>query len=182
MEDEMAKTKTQAKDQKLAPEGNRYVRAARVLAKDDTIDVKTLADRAFMSETTAARCKEAWDAVIAALIEVGRLPDPAKAAAKKSAPRCATRRSRSNAVHRHGGRGGILIRLSSKEECPRSKDRRLFCGSCAPGNVRALCDVWKIQKPGSKPMGALDAFGQPHFLKRATPPGGNCNPEIRTNP
>ena len=81
----MAKTKTQAKDQKPAPEGNRYVRAARVLAKDDTIDVKTLADRAFLSETTAARFKEGWDAVIAALIEVGRLPDPAKAAAKKSA-------------------------------------------------------------------------------------------------
>jgi hypothetical protein len=82
-EDEMAKTtkatKAQAKDQKKpAAEGNRYTRAARVLAKNDTIDVATLADRAFMSETTAARCKEAWDAVIAALIEVGRLPDPAK--------------------------------------------------------------------------------------------------------
>ena len=38
-----------------------------------------------MSETTAARCKEAWDAVIAAVIEVGRLPDPAKAAGKKTA-------------------------------------------------------------------------------------------------
>ena len=58
-------------------DGNRYVRAARVLAQDDTIDVKTFADRAHMSETTAGRCKEAWDAVIAALIEVGRLPDPA---------------------------------------------------------------------------------------------------------
>jgi hypothetical protein len=55
-----------------------------VLAKDDTIDVKTLTDGAFMSETTAARCKEAWDAVIAALIEAGRLPDPA--AQKKKAP------------------------------------------------------------------------------------------------
>jgi hypothetical protein len=85
MEDEMKKTKTQTKDHKPAPEGNRYGRAARVLAKDDTIDVKTLADRAFMSEATAGRCKEAWDAVIAALIEVGRLPEPAKAAAKKTA-------------------------------------------------------------------------------------------------
>jgi hypothetical protein len=85
MEDEMAKTKTQAKDQKKpASEGNRYTRAARVLAKNDKIDVKTLADRAFMSETTAARCKEAWDAVMAALIEVGRLPDPAK---KKASPK-----------------------------------------------------------------------------------------------
>ena len=63
-------------------DGNRYVRAARVLAKDDTIDVKPLADRGFMSETTAARCKEAWHAVIAALIEVGRLPDPSKKASK----------------------------------------------------------------------------------------------------
>jgi hypothetical protein len=36
-----------------------------------------------MSETTAARCKEAWDACVVALIEVGRLPDPAKAAAAK---------------------------------------------------------------------------------------------------
>jgi len=56
-----------------------------VLAQDDSIDAATLADRAFISETTAARCKEAWDAVIAALIEVGRLPDPAKAASKKAA-------------------------------------------------------------------------------------------------
>ena len=48
-----------------------------MLARDDTIDVKTLADRAFMSESTTARCLEAWRAVIAALIEVGRLSDPA---------------------------------------------------------------------------------------------------------
>jgi NaMN:DMB phosphoribosyltransferase len=48
-------------------------------------DVKTLADRAFMSETTAARCLEAWRACVAALIEVGRLPNLAKAAAKKTA-------------------------------------------------------------------------------------------------
>jgi hypothetical protein len=82
----MAKTKSKIAPAKSSErEGNRYTRAARVLSKDDTIDVKTLADRAFMSETTAARCKEAWDAVIVALIEVGRLPDPAKAAAKKIA-------------------------------------------------------------------------------------------------
>ena len=83
----MAKTtKAQTpKDQKKpASEGNRYTRAARVLAKNDNIDVKTLAGRAFMSETTAARCKEAWDASVAALIEVGRLPDPAK---KKAPPK-----------------------------------------------------------------------------------------------
>jgi hypothetical protein len=66
-------------------EGNRYTRAARVLAKDDRIDVKTLADRAFMSETTAARCIEAWNACVQALIEVGKLPDPAKPATKKAA-------------------------------------------------------------------------------------------------
>jgi hypothetical protein len=81
-------------DEKPASEGNRYTRAARVLAKNDTIDVKTLADRAFMSETTAARCLEAWRACVAALIEVGRLPDPAKDAAKKTAakkpPKAAT--------------------------------------------------------------------------------------------
>jgi hypothetical protein len=43
----MAKTtKAQAKDQKKpAAEGNRYTRAARVLAKDDIIDVAALADR-----------------------------------------------------------------------------------------------------------------------------------------
>jgi hypothetical protein len=58
-----------------------------VLAENGNISVKDLADKAFMSETTAARCKEAWDAVIAALIEVGRLPDPAKAAAKKATPK-----------------------------------------------------------------------------------------------
>jgi hypothetical protein len=49
-----------------------------VLAKDDSIDVKTLADRAVMSETTAARCLEAWDVCVAALIKVERLPDPSK--------------------------------------------------------------------------------------------------------
>jgi hypothetical protein len=46
-----------------------------VLAKHDAIDVATLADRAYMSTTTAERCLEAWNACIAALIEVGRLPD-----------------------------------------------------------------------------------------------------------
>jgi hypothetical protein len=74
------KTKTSEPER----EGNRYTLAACVLARDDTIDVKTLAKRAFMSETTAARCKEAWDAVIGALIVVGRLPDPAKPAPKKA--------------------------------------------------------------------------------------------------
>jgi hypothetical protein len=50
--------------------------------------VKELADRAFMSEPTAARCLEAWQACVAALIEVGRLPDPAKKApAPKRAPK-----------------------------------------------------------------------------------------------
>jgi hypothetical protein len=81
----MAKGKTStASKTSEQRDGNRYTRAARVLAKDDTIDVKTLADHAFVSVTTAMRCREAWDAVIAALIEVGRLPDPAKAAAKKT--------------------------------------------------------------------------------------------------
>ena len=81
----MAKTKSKIAQAKPSEqrEGN-YTRAARVLAKDDTIDVKTLADRAFMSETTAARCLEAWRACVGALIEVGRLPDPAK---KKVAPK-----------------------------------------------------------------------------------------------
>jgi hypothetical protein len=86
----MAKTKSKiapARTSEPEREGNRYARAARVLAKDDAIDVKTLADRAFMSETTAARCLEAWRACVAALIEVGRLPDPAKAAAKKATPK-----------------------------------------------------------------------------------------------
>jgi hypothetical protein len=81
----VAASKTKASDPER--EGNRYVRAARVLAKDDKIDVATLADRAFMSESTAARCLEAWNAVIGALIEVGRLPDPAKAAQKKAPPK-----------------------------------------------------------------------------------------------
>jgi hypothetical protein len=88
MEDEMARTTKAASSKTKAShperEGNRYIRAARVLAKDDRIEVKTLADRAFMSESTAARCVEAWQACVAALIEVGRLPDPAKAAAKKA--------------------------------------------------------------------------------------------------
>jgi hypothetical protein len=37
-----------------------------------------------MSETTAARCLEAWNACVAALIEVGRMPDPAT---KKAPPK-----------------------------------------------------------------------------------------------
>jgi hypothetical protein len=85
----MAKTKSkiaQAKTSEPEREGNRYTRVARVLAKNETIDVKTLADRAFMSESTAARCLEAWNACVATLIEVGRLPDP-KAAAKKATPK-----------------------------------------------------------------------------------------------
>jgi hypothetical protein len=94
----MAKTKSKIAQPKTSEqrEGNRYTRAARVLAKNDKIDVKTLADRAFMSETTAARCKEAWDAVIAALIEVGRLPDPANAAAKRQRRRRHPSRSKPN--------------------------------------------------------------------------------------
>jgi hypothetical protein len=85
----MAKaTKTaRAKSSEPEREGNRYTRAARVLAKNDKISVKELADKAFMSETTAERCLEAWNACVAALIEVGRLPDPAKAAAKKATPK-----------------------------------------------------------------------------------------------
>jgi hypothetical protein len=80
----MAST-TKSATSEPAREGNRYTRAARVLAKNDKLSVKELADRAFMSETTAARCLEAWHACVAALIEVGRLPDPAKKvpAAKK---------------------------------------------------------------------------------------------------
>jgi hypothetical protein len=74
----MAKTKSAIAPAKTSEqrEGNRYTRAARVLAKDDTIDVATLSDRAYMSESTAARCLEAWRASVAALIEVGKLPDP----------------------------------------------------------------------------------------------------------
>ena len=45
-----------------------------MLARDDAIDVETLADKAFMSETTVARCLEAWNACVAALIEVGGRP------------------------------------------------------------------------------------------------------------
>jgi hypothetical protein len=55
-----------------------------VLAKNDKISMKELADRAFMSESTAARCLEAWRACVAALIEAGRLPDPAT---KKAPPK-----------------------------------------------------------------------------------------------
>jgi hypothetical protein len=65
----MAKTKSKIAISKASEperEGNRYTRAARVLAKDDTIDAKTLADRAFMSETTAERCLEAAGRVVGA--------------------------------------------------------------------------------------------------------------------
>jgi hypothetical protein len=39
-----------------------------------------------MSESTAARCLEAWNACIGALREVGKLPAPPNAAAAKEAP------------------------------------------------------------------------------------------------
>jgi hypothetical protein len=42
---------SKAKASEPAREGNRYTRASRVLAKDDTIDAKTHADRAYMSES-----------------------------------------------------------------------------------------------------------------------------------
>jgi hypothetical protein len=101
-----------------------------VLAENGNISVKDLADKAFMSETTAARCKEAWDAVIAALIEVGEVARPGEGCgeegdAETQGSEGATRRSRPNAVRRaerhrcrHRGRGGILIRLSSKDMPP----------------------------------------------------------------
>jgi hypothetical protein len=68
-----SKAPKEAKASEPEREGNRYTRAARVLAKDDKIDVKTLADRAFMSESTAARCLEAWQACVGALRDAGRL-------------------------------------------------------------------------------------------------------------
>jgi hypothetical protein len=83
----MAKAKSKiapAKTSEPEREGNRYTRAARVLAKDDAITVKGARRQSVMSETTAARCLEAWRACVGALIEVGRLPDPAKPAAKKA--------------------------------------------------------------------------------------------------
>jgi len=46
-----------------------------------------LADCPFMSETTAARCLEAWHACVGALREAGKLPTAPKAVtAKKKAP------------------------------------------------------------------------------------------------
>jgi hypothetical protein len=86
-----APVKNEKEASKPEREPNRYVRGAKILAKNDRIDVKTLADRAYMSETTAQRVKEAWDACVAALREVGRLPAPPNAtAAKKKAPAVAT--------------------------------------------------------------------------------------------
>ena len=167
------KAKVGQKEKEQTRDPNRYVRAARVLAKDDSIDVKTLADRAFMSETTAARCKEAWDAVIVALIEVGRLPDPAKAAVKKAAgeeaaqtARSATRRGRSNTVSRaeghrcrHGGRGGILIRLFSKDMPPVARSGAFLWGlrtGLLPLGVIAIPKLERIPKQRASGMsGAL---------------------------
>jgi len=48
------KEKAEQRPRKPDRESNLYVRAARVLAKDDTIDVRKLADKAFLSEATAA--------------------------------------------------------------------------------------------------------------------------------
>jgi hypothetical protein len=164
----MAKTKSKIAQPKTSEqrEGNRYTRAARVLAKNDKIDVKTLADRALMSETTAARFKEAWDAVIAALIEVGRLPDPANAAAKrqrrrrhpsrsKPNPPQQVQRSPSNRRTPLSTRGARRYPDPSLFEryAPGRKIGGFFGGKLRAGYARALRDVWKIQKPGSKPMG-----------------------------
>jgi hypothetical protein len=86
----MAKTtgaKATSKSSEPEREGNRYTRAARVIAKvGDTIDVKTLADKAFMSESTAKRCLEAWSAVVQALVETGRLPAQKASKAPKVQP------------------------------------------------------------------------------------------------
>jgi hypothetical protein len=81
------KAKVGQKEKEQTREPNRYVRAARVLARDDAIDAKTLGDKAYMTTTTASRCLEAWRACVAALIDVGRLPDPARATQKKAAPK-----------------------------------------------------------------------------------------------
>jgi hypothetical protein len=84
----MAKTKFKiAQEKSSEPErgGNRYLRASRVIAKaGGTIDVATLADRAFMSEGTAKRCLEAWSAVVQALTEAGRLSAPKAPKAPKA--------------------------------------------------------------------------------------------------
>lgn len=80
---------TSTKTPKPEREANRYLRASRVIAKmgERPIDVKTLADRAFMSQSTAKRCLEAWHACVQALTESGRLPDPAKPAPTKAPPK-----------------------------------------------------------------------------------------------
>ena len=150
-EDEMAKTKSKIAPAKSSEqrEGNRYTRAARLLAKDDTIDVKTLGDRAFMSESTAARCLEAWHAVIAALIEVGRLPDPAKAAgccptwgasgirgvatatggSRRVGCACGSRPAKPFRADRRFGR----FRSLSRRQCVAARNRRSRWGQDRPG-------------------------------------------------
>jgi hypothetical protein len=73
------------KDQKPKREGNRYARAARVLAKDDKIDVRELADKGVHVRDDGGALRRSLARVcVQALIEVGRLPDPAK---KKPAPK-----------------------------------------------------------------------------------------------
>jgi hypothetical protein len=39
-------------------EPNRYIRAAKILARNDKLSVKELADKAYMSERTAGACLE----------------------------------------------------------------------------------------------------------------------------
>jgi hypothetical protein len=107
----------QRRSRKPPADGNRYTRAARVLAKDDTIDVKTLADRAYMSETTAARCLEAWQACVGALREVGKLPDPAKK--KAPAPEeGAQGRGRDRAAGRERRRPNLIARVDDVTKAP----------------------------------------------------------------
>jgi hypothetical protein len=59
---------------------NRYMRAARIIAKNPTIDVKDLAKKAEMTVSTAGHCLDAWEGIVGVLNEIGWLTSSKKAA------------------------------------------------------------------------------------------------------
>ncbi len=68
-----AEKKAKASKPEKERKDNRYLRAARFIAKKPSITAEQLAEKADMSESTAGHCLDAWKGVTAALLEKGWL-------------------------------------------------------------------------------------------------------------
>lgn len=68
-----AEKKAKAPKPEKERKDNRYLRAARLIAKKPSITAEQLAEKADMSESTAGHCIDAWRGVTAALLEKGWL-------------------------------------------------------------------------------------------------------------